>query len=845
MEEPSGDLQVTDTFNRALDKVKAKIKIILYCYGVAGSGKSQLVQSLAVKFPYTATLNDSSSNSPTIKWHIQCKDTEDDLKKQFLKLAEELAENGYRKDINLKSLKENFRKNQTKMFSKILVHCNIPVLIIIEDPTEAGRVLIQNFFQSLRQYFLSTNQHIQTKFHVYITSRSKSSIAGTQSMPPIEYFENRGFSEEEAIIFLQDRDGATADTRDNLVRVFKRFSGLPLGLLAARSFCKRSFINYQQYLQLVDSSCYDYTMLSDELEAVLKECGKSGEHVFQAILMPFFPCKDAVSGESNLIFRKILCCISYFDYDRIPRFLLEYCCHLNCESQEGLAEIRNTIIVGQLSSKLLDYDMCKRITDGTLIFHEVVLNAFRLMQQFVPSFNSLKKSIETMSGLVSRDLRRKENFERMRKLLPHIQALLKHIEKNFDTLKKDDDFEMLKAVISHLYQAVGALLLGEAKEDESDAMFHKSLGTIWPEMADVALLQTRSNEEIASKVIEKSKQKALNLPEDFIIKYSSWIMLSHFDEDEVAFLKSESQGNFEEVVSFLLPLTSKILLVEKLQKCKLFLTDEEYRPIFFAERFASILHSWSRCFLFRDQNQAMQHKCLWMNTLSKSVSDGAHKSSTSKPRIRLLTQWLSQIAGLIPFLLKQKDKPEHLQRAQELCEEMISNEELKMYENGLLKKAFSPPVLTRSSLLRYIVRINARLVKSSNQTFLHADEQCKQLLQLVRENVKASNYIGFIIYCAKYHAAKNDFAQAKKCFKVYFDLTSKQKSKTKFSTDFWATYNYARAVNANDEALSLDKEEAIQRCNDVLSSDKVSQIQEDLKHKLKIELNKLLFSKNS
>ena len=155
-------------------------------------------------------------------------------------------------------------------------------------------------------------------------------------------------------------------------------------------------------------------------------------------------------------------------------------------------------------------------------------------------------------------------------------------------------------------------------------------------------------------------------------------MLSHFDDDDdEAFLKEESQGNFEKVKHLLNPLASRTLLIVKLREYKLFLLDEEFRPIFFAERFASISHSLSRCFLFRDHDPEMQQKCLRMYALSKSVSDCAYQSSTSEQEIRLLTQWLSQIAGLIPFLLRQKDKPEHLRKAQKLCEEMISNEKLK------------------------------------------------------------------------------------------------------------------------------------------------------------------------
>ena len=53
-------------------------------------------------------------------------------------------------------------------------------------------------------------------------------------------------------------------------------------------------------------------------------------------------------------------------------------------------------------------------------------------------------------------------------------------------------------------------------------------------------------------------------------------------------------------------------------------------------------------------------------------------------------------------------------------------------------------MITRSSLLHYTVQINARLIKSSNQSVLHlqqADGKCQQRFQLITENAEvSSNY---------------------------------------------------------------------------------------------------------
>ena len=163
--------------------------------------------------------------------------------------------------------------------------------------------------------------------------------------------------------------------------------------------------------------------------------------------------------------------------------------------------MRNKADVGLLTNRLLEYGMCTKTSDGAITFHEVVQNAFRLMQQPMKDFNPLKKATEKICGLVSLDPRRKKNFIWMNELLPHMQALLTHLDKNLETLENDYDFEIFKAVASHLYQVVGALLLGDLKEDESDAMFSKSLEMIWPDTVDSVLLQIR---KLQKKLLEKS-----------------------------------------------------------------------------------------------------------------------------------------------------------------------------------------------------------------------------------------------------------------------------------------------------------------------------------------------------
>ena len=793
-----------------------------------------MARSLAKKFPYSDSVAATNQSLPTslhtIKWHVQCKDTGNDLKDEFKYLAEELQDNGFIEKAPLRHLDKDFKKNEARVFVDLLLNCNVPVLILIEDPSDAEKELLLSLFNCLNEKFDQSHHH---KFHIYVTLRSLSPET-KEEFSALEWHETlnvNGFNKKEAILFLK-ADNIKPDAEEDLVKVYQRFSGMPLGLLAAKMFCQRSGINYKKYLLKAENSD---DILLKEKKALQQIYGQSPavEHVFQAIVMLFFPGKDTVSSDtSETLHWKMLCCISYFHYNCIPRFLLERCCHCIREKKfEKNPEVKNETEVGVLINNLLAHGMCTKQEDDSITFHEIVLHAFRLKRHFTPNFNPLKKAMETICGLLFLDLRRKENYFRMPNLQKHLQALLEHVENNQNILKEDDDFQSLNAVISRLYQDLAVLLGKQSNYEKSKKMYEKSFDQIWSEKKDVILpVQNKSLEEIAEEIIKASKDKAQHVPKCFLSKYLSWIQISHFENDEIEFLKSESKSDFTQVEKILNVLDSKMLVVEKLKTCELFLSDHAYLPIFFAERFASIMHSWSRNFLYSDSDQAVENG-LWMSSLSKAVSLAVKASS----KISLLTEWLSQINGQVPLLLKQKNNPSSLQKALRLCHEMIKNENLIMFENGLIQKAFNPPGLTRISLFRHIVRINARLVNSSSDpSFLfQADKQCEQLIELIEEHKDGSSYCTvYMIYCGKYYAVRKNFDSALKCFRKFYHFSAEPE----FDIECWAAYNYARAVHC---ALSTqDKDNAIRKIEIVFESNKV--IKDDLKNHLEAERENLI-----
>ena len=161
------------TYGEIFDEIKNKKKCILHCWGVPGSGKSEIVRQLAQEFPFT---NDSKGTTKdVVKWHIQCKDSNHDVKKELQKLTDKLFKKVYKeKKTTYEFITNELQDNRCDRLFHELQSCSFPVLIIIEDPDPIEKNPSKDLLQDFLRKLSSNDSQLlnnDTKMHLYLTSR--------------------------------------------------------------------------------------------------------------------------------------------------------------------------------------------------------------------------------------------------------------------------------------------------------------------------------------------------------------------------------------------------------------------------------------------------------------------------------------------------------------------------------------------------------------------------------------------------------------------------------------------------------------------------------------------------
>lgn len=793
------------TYKNIYSKIQNEVVTVRFFYGKRGGGKTHLVQKLAEQFP---------KNS--IKIDISCKDATTCVKEKLKQLAFEFKKDkgiDYTQCIEIQYELDN---NSAEKLVNALRIINKNILIIIENFDESEKSLIKSLFTSLEKLI---PLNLRFKIHVYITSRENIIFEGlSQSQEKVII---QGFNQEEAVEFLFSK-GPEGSTKEDAEEILNHFEKLPLVLVAVKAFCITCKVGYKECFEKLQSSYPP----ERESWSYYEDYGKMFPELFNAITIPFLP--EAKSDFNLTLYWKVMCCVSYLDHNMMPESVITQFSEYLCDRKDSNKDSSKNLI-----QELVKWKLCKKakINDKDFLnFYPVVLDAFRFKAQALrkqnldplENFDPLKQTFVMMCGMVSKDMRKPKHSDKMFRLRPHVENLLKHVEET-KMLQSERDPSLMKVQASHLHETLAAIMLAESPilQQKSEDHFGRALINL-SDQKFVDFINNKKKmkdhdleEELAEIVVKKSEELGSSLPKTFITDFTSSLNISSVKED-ISFSNSDNKKDEKRRKLSLSKSHSKTNLMNNFKKSKFVLSPEKHSKIFYAERIAQIVHSWSRVVLQADKKK-LERDGTWYKRLS-SLSTCISKQCREKLEVSLLCEWLSSKKVRISILLKQKSSAMYYEALQ-TCKEALSTtrENTYMYEDGFLKNAFEPSYqLSRIYFLRAMVRIYARMVKSrsEDEAFLkEGDNVCNELFNWSTETEKVN--VMSLIYCAKYYASRQHFNKSMECFDWYFkSLEDDPDRKPNFNTQCWAVHNYSRAVACFPPYSKAG--DALKKCKDLL-----------------------------
>ncbi|XP_076817294.1 uncharacterized protein LOC143462874 [Clavelina lepadiformis] len=841
IKQPIESFYETKKYQSLLENAYDLKTLILHCYGLPGAGKSETLLKLGAIFPHRFTSDDK-----TIKWQLNFKSSSDDERKELKQLLDDMRANSYfQNDIKYQEIIRGMANNIAAPFVDALQDSGAHILLIIED-----KRCDTKFLTDLIRC-VSNRQPTQNKFHIYMATRKKSAVSNYIDLSQCQHTiqeEINGFDQEEGIRFLlQDFSGLQSLQVDRKPAkdLFHRFSGSPLALQIAKAYCKKNLVTLSDYLEYLGKG-----LIGNDAK-VLEKYTKSTIAIFDAITKPFEVQENLNKGAMEIMLWKVLSCLSYLHHDRIPRSIIERLCQAFRSTETDTVDLQNRIDSGEIITKLMDYAMCSfNITEGLVTFHEVIMHAVRLAQSRngLKEFNALNCLVCVFSGLIVKDLRQKDTYFKMSQLIHHGQVLLDNVNQNL-SLSKGNFFEhlLVRMVVSHLYETFGAIFLtrSDAVHNLSDRYFEKAYKIIWNDNDDNDCLlkpmeSGRTLEEIAHRVVEQCYEAGKELPPEFITKYESNILnLKDCGKNEINFLKKNwtlDSFQFDNIVEPSTTTTNTCDQIKHLRRGGLFLKELCQQKVFFAERLASILHSWSRVILYKDcPDVEASDIYLWRSSLARAICVKCREIH----RITLLTEYITIPSGKIPITLKTKKSVSELYKVKRFCEKALdANNEganIEMYDHGLKKEYYGAAhPLKRISMLGHLVRIYSRLVKCESEDFREmGNKQCAILLTMANQYInELANAWMWIIHCAKYYAGSGQLTASLECYKNYFSHRQHIKESSSYNGHSWAVYNFARTVLVG-KCLKY-RDEAKTKCVEVLQ--RSEEISPEIRHKIQQNL---------
>ena len=849
MRNPLPGLIPRSSLSELKKKVKNQNATVLHLHGMPGMGKTELVRSLSAEFP-SYVLN--SEVDIWVACEIDCREANEDLEESLEKLLQEMVNNNILTNVDVcHSACSTLKQKRTQDYVKLLCQAEVPVLIIVQDPSQHHQGLLIDFVSSVK------NAKCSQPLHLYITSNSKRAVP---RLSESEMYEVSGLTEDEGLKLLEVDPKLDNENKRAAITIYKEMSGSPLGLSTVLIYCDESMINYKDYLKLSTSPLK---------AAVHQEEGMSGDNqsIFKAIIR-LLDSKGLLDEMKT---------IAMFHNSSIPRVLIGkvFQCRRKVE-EDGLEpiDVRNEQESGKLMFLLKDTSFCQ-ITERDEKHVAVTLNqlVFAALQAHLDTkariefVSHLKEAVEALSAVVHKDLRHEEDLAFMKRMKPHIRTILQHVVKYEEVL---DNF-LIKMATSHLHQVLGvieseylhssaeenfkssaSIILQEVSARSKTAFVYHDLEKIKMELTGVHV------EDLANACLKAGR--ALISDKKCLCQYALLVLqLKQEDVDYLLKLSSDDELTSYLKSDFDRSLSVGTYVLEKLRSKTqgMFLGKNKYSEVFFINRLVSVLHSTGRLALYKDEDVSSGSWKTYFNALklANALSAKCRECSgvclllcrlTSDSMITLLTEVLARMRKTD---LGKTNKITTLQitrkAAVPLLKIIMENEETQVFETGLRKSTMtkSEKLLLELRTSCLLVRLNTKLWRlwtveeqqnEHSSVNEHYETLCSKTNDAMKEEHEETDLWNHarkcIVYCGKYLAARGYYTEALQHFTKAYECDVDAKGQSKIHP--WISYNYARSVSAGN--LKHQRKRAIQKCQDALQQLEINQT--DLRDLLHIQL---------
>ncbi|XP_066263559.1 uncharacterized protein [Branchiostoma lanceolatum] len=597
--------------------------------GITGSGKTQLALWQAELFV---------ERHPTaVVWRLDGHD-----KKSFLTDKQNLLER----------LKEKVPSDDSQVdacVAKALDSRQTPVMLIMDD-LDDGRFLSPELLKPREEskiVIITHRKHLQQKANV--------------SIPDESYVTINGFSDDEAVDFLQMQ--LQQHPPGELRRLASKFSGLPLGLAAARNYLWRTKTS-MNYLNLLEKR-ETVSILEEEANKWMSqfyekpELQKTGRNLFAALRLAVSKLDQHTKSMFHLT--------GYMDQTWIPIVILR-------EVVDDLPAKRN-MALNQLAMQVEDLSLgtIEGLGDDRVLYvHKVTQLVLRLSLTEDQEKERLKKLQDILLKYFVTDNRYTKSARLTELLQPHVEKVLQYSEE----ANNDGSFSLSLARLSEVYGFMNTQcgMPGNAEKHLRAAKDHleQLAGINWVEVNSKVVEQLHAHQYDEQCYVEEKSVKesevlywklsaASKRPPDEV--FNTMIQSRVIAEQDLALFSTlgKAPADLDDSVRNKDPLTP--VQYQEMVENGTAIPIERMKEVYLPELYASISYFLGRCFFYMKEKYADdpegKDNLIRNMQLAYYMCDQIKKHSG----IPVMHKYLSETNALLYLRLEEEGKsPDELRR---------------------------------------------------------------------------------------------------------------------------------------------------------------------------------------